>query len=136
MGEGGVFSLAGDEADELGHAFLHCFLRIFGDLSVVRQRFLHNPADICDGEESVLLPNAAPLIPFLKVSHDWGAALGATKPGLRCDRKSRFRWGGTHCARCGTSRYRNKSDVSEKSVSSSSKIGLDQNRLRFALAQP
>lgn len=51
--------LAGDEADKLRDAFLDSVLSIFSDLSVGRQRLLHDPADISYRKVSVLLPNRA-----------------------------------------------------------------------------
>lgn len=52
------FLLAGDEADELGDAFLHGFLGIFRDLAVGWNALLHDAADVRDREKSILLPNA------------------------------------------------------------------------------
>ena len=49
-------SLAGDEADEFGNAFLHGVLGVLGDLAVGRQRLLHDPADVRDRQVPVLLP--------------------------------------------------------------------------------
>jgi hypothetical protein len=51
-----VGGLAGDEADELGHALLHRLLGLLGDLGVGRQDLLHDAADVGDGQQPVLLP--------------------------------------------------------------------------------
>lgn len=53
-----IARLAGDEADELGDAFLHGFLGIFRDLAVGWNALLHDAADVRDREKSILLPNA------------------------------------------------------------------------------
>lgn len=50
-----VGGFAGDEAYELGHAFLDGLLGFFRYLCVGRERFLHDPAHVGDGEEAVLL---------------------------------------------------------------------------------
>jgi len=47
--------LAGNEADELRDAFLQSFLGVLGDFHVGRKHFLHDAADVGDGEEAVLL---------------------------------------------------------------------------------
>ena len=46
--------LAGDEADELGDAFLNGFLSIFGDFTISRESFFHDAADVSDRKETVL----------------------------------------------------------------------------------
>jgi hypothetical protein len=38
-------TLAGDEGDELAHAFLHTFFRFFGNLGVFGQSHFHDPGD-------------------------------------------------------------------------------------------
>lgn len=74
-------ALAGDEADELRYTLLHRLLRVLRNLRVVRQRFLHDPADVGDGQETVLLPDAAPsLISLLRLRHACGAVRGDTRP--------------------------------------------------------
>ena len=52
-------SLAGDEGDELGDALLQGFLGVLGNLAVSRDGLLHDAADVGDGQEPVLLPDAA-----------------------------------------------------------------------------
>jgi hypothetical protein len=52
-------SLAGDEGNELGDALLHGLLGVLGDLPVGRDGLLHDAADVGDGQEPVLLPDAA-----------------------------------------------------------------------------
>lgn len=46
--------LAGDEADELGDAFLNGFLSIFSDFTISRKSFFHDAADVGDRKETVL----------------------------------------------------------------------------------
>ncbi|RRT62948.1 hypothetical protein B296_00004098 [Ensete ventricosum] len=53
-------SLAGDEADKLGDALLHGLLGVLGDLGVGGESLLHDPDDIGDREEPILLPDATP----------------------------------------------------------------------------
>ena len=53
-------SLAGDEADELGDALLHRLLSVLSDLGVGGERLLHDPDDVGDREEPILLPYASP----------------------------------------------------------------------------
>lgn len=77
------FLLAGDEADELGDAFLHGLLGIFRDLAVGWNALLHDAADVRDREKSILLPNAK--------SRATVAALVAAA--------ARARWQVRHCCR-------------------------------------
>lgn len=55
---GNWYALAGDEANELGDAFLHRVLGVLCDLAVGRQRLLHDPADVGDRQVPVLLAHA------------------------------------------------------------------------------
>jgi hypothetical protein len=51
--------LASDEGDELRDALLHGLLSVLGDLPVSRDGLLHDATDVGDGQEPVLLPDAA-----------------------------------------------------------------------------
>lgn len=50
-----VGGLAGDEAYELGGAFLECFFGFFRDLGIWGEGFLHDPPYIRDREQFIVL---------------------------------------------------------------------------------
>ncbi|XXG71807.1 hypothetical protein AAC387_Pa07g1047 [Persea americana] len=98
------FLLAGDEADELGDAFLHGLLGIFRDLAVGWNALLHDAADVRDWEKSILLPNA-------KARATVAALVAAA---------ARARWNVRHCCR-----YPHRSGIEN-----STKNKSDRNRSR------
>lgn len=61
-----LVGLSGDEADVLGDALLDHLLVIVGDLGVGRDDLSHDPDDVRDGHEQILLPHGTVIRAFVR----------------------------------------------------------------------
>ena len=55
-------TFARDEGDELTDALLNAFTRLFRNLCVSGERTFHDPVDVCDGQETLLISQGIHLI--------------------------------------------------------------------------
>lgn len=74
-----VRGLAGNEADELRHTFLHRLLRVFGDFRIPRQRPLHYPPHVRYGEQAILLSNVVAIAILRRLPFSSAASSSAAR---------------------------------------------------------